>query len=140
MLDTFSANIEIPKRRSWESSKIVLSSQPEEDEPVGMPKDNEFSPYASVWQSGAGLKLSESSAGEPAVGAAQGQEKVKEGFRLVRKLKQFRKGTLFLFVHTVYIEILYMYYPKEYCITNFSVLYSTLFCIRCVILQIASRD
>ncbi|GFG28449.1 hypothetical protein Cfor_00628 [Coptotermes formosanus] len=89
--DTFSADMEVSKRRSWESSRTVLRSQPEEDKPVGKMEDNDVSKYASVWQSNSGLNQSKQSAGEPAVAAPRGQEKVKEGSRLVRKLKQFRK-------------------------------------------------
>jgi hypothetical protein len=110
MLDTVPANMEISKRRSWESSKTVLSSQPEENEPDERTEDNDVSKYASVWQSNSGLNQSERRAGEPAVAAPKGQEKVKEGSRLIRKLKQFRKGTLFLFVHTVHTETLYRIY------------------------------
>jgi hypothetical protein len=112
MIDTFSADMEVSKRRSWESSRTVLRSQPEEDKPVGKMEDNDVSKYASVWQSNSGLNQSKQSAGEPAVAAPRGQEKVKEGSRLVRKLKQFRKGTLFLFVHTVYTDILYCIYSN----------------------------
>lgn len=89
--DTVPANMEISKRRSWESSKTVLSSQPEENEPDERTEDNDVSKYASVWQSNSGLNQSERRAGEPAVAAPKGQEKVKEGSRLIRKLKQFRK-------------------------------------------------
>lgn len=104
MLDTFSANMEISKRRSWESSRSVLSSQPEEVEPDEKTEDNDFSKYASVWQSNSGLNQSEPRAGESAVAAPKGQGKPKEGSRLVRKLKQFRKGTPVVFVHIVYTE------------------------------------
>lgn len=70
--DTLSANMENLKRRSWESSRSVLSSQPEEAEPDEKMDVNDFSKYA-------------------AVAAPKGQGKPKEGSRLVRKLKHFRK-------------------------------------------------
>jgi len=89
--DTLSANMEISKRRSWEGSRSVLSSQPEEVEPDEKTEDNDFSKYASVWQSNTGLHHSEPRAGEPAAAALKGHGKPKEGSRLVRKLKQFRK-------------------------------------------------
>lgn len=104
LLDTFSANMEISKRRSWESSRSVLSSQPEEVEPDEKTEDNDFSKYASVWQSNSGLNQSEPRAGESAVAAPKGQGKPKEGSRLVRKLKHFRKGIPVVFVHIVYTE------------------------------------
>jgi hypothetical protein len=100
MLDTFSANTEISKRRSWESSRSVLSSQPEEVE---------HDENTEVWQSNSGLNHSEPRAGEPAASAPTGHGKPKEGYSLVRKLKQFRKGTLFVFIHLVYTENIYMY-------------------------------
>lgn len=83
--DTFSANMEISKRRSWEGSRSVLSSQPEEVEP------DDFSKYASLSQSNTGLNQSEPRAGEPEAAALKGHGKPKEISRLVRKLKQFRK-------------------------------------------------
>ena len=78
MLDTFSTNNENLKRRSWESSRSVLSSQPEEAEPDEKMDVNDFSKYA-------------------AVAAPKVQGKPKEGSRLVRKLKHFRKGSPFFF-------------------------------------------
>lgn len=80
--NTFSANTEISKRRSWESSRSVLSSQPEEVE---------HDEKTEVWQSNPGLNHSEPRAGEPAASAPKGHGKPKEGSSLVRKLKQFRK-------------------------------------------------
>jgi len=109
MPDTSSANTEILKRRSWESSRSVLSSQPEEAEHDKKRENNYFSNYASVWQSDSGLNQSEPRAGEPAAAVPKGHGKPKEGSRLVRKLKQFRKGTLFVFVHIVYTETIYIY-------------------------------
>jgi hypothetical protein len=108
MLDTYSANMEISKRRSWEDSRSLLSSQPEEVEPDEKTKDNDFSKHASVWQSNTGLNQSEPRAGVQAAAAVKGHGKPKEGSRLVRKLKQFRKGTLFVFVHIVYTETIYV--------------------------------
>jgi len=110
MLDTLSANTEISKRRSWESSRSVLSSQPEEVEPDEKKEDNDFSKHASVWQSNSGLNQSEPKAGEPAAAAPKGHGKPKEGSRLIRKLKQFRKGTLFVFVHIVYTDTICICY------------------------------
>lgn len=94
--------MEISKRRSWEGSRSVLSSQPEEVEP------DDFSKYASLSQSNTGLNQSEPRAGEPEAAALKGHGKPKEISRLVRKLKQFRKGTLFVFVHIVYTETIYI--------------------------------
>jgi hypothetical protein len=85
-----------------------LSSQPEEAEHVEKTEDNDFSKYASVWQSNSGFIHSEPRAGEPAASAPRGHGKPKEGSRLIRKLKQFRKGTLFVFVHIVYTETIYI--------------------------------
>ncbi|XP_023706892.1 rab11 family-interacting protein 1 [Cryptotermes secundus] len=86
--DALSIGTEIPKRRSWESSKTVLSSQPEEDEADENIKANKFSISG---QSDSCLDHPTPAAGVPQVAAHRGQEKVKEGSRLVRKLKQFRK-------------------------------------------------
>jgi hypothetical protein len=81
-----------------------LSSQPEEDEPDENTKANEFS------QSGQSNSCSDHRTPaivEPQVAAHRKQEKVKEGSRLVRKLKQFRKGKHFVLVYTVCIQTLY---------------------------------
>jgi hypothetical protein len=96
--------MEIPKRRSWESSKTVLSSQPEEDERDENTKANECSLSG---QSNSCLDHPTPAVVEPQVAAHRGQEKVKEGSRLVRKLKQFRKGKHFVLVFTVCIQTLY---------------------------------
>lgn len=86
--DALSISTEIPKRRSWESSKTVLSSQPEEDEPDENTRANEIS---LCGKSNASLDQPTPAVVEPQVAPFRGQEKVKEGSRLVRKLKQFRK-------------------------------------------------
>jgi hypothetical protein len=100
--------MEISKRHSWESSRSVLSSQPEEVEHDEKTENNDFSNYASAWQSNSGLNQSEPRAEEPAAAAPKGHGKPKEGSRLVRKLRQFRKGTLFVFVYIVYTETIYV--------------------------------
>lgn len=102
--DALSISTEIPKRRSWESSKTVLSSQPEEDETDENKKVNEFTLYG---QSNSYLDHPTPAVVEPQVAAQRGQEKVKEGSRLMRKLKQFRKGKHFVLVYTVCIQTLY---------------------------------
>ena len=86
-----------------------MSSQPEEVEHDEKTENNDFSNYASVWQSNSGLNQSEPRAEEPAAAAPKGHGKPKEGSRLVRKLRQFRKGTLFVFVYIVYTETIYIY-------------------------------
>jgi hypothetical protein len=78
-----------------------LSSQPEEDEPDEITKANEF-PLSG--QSNSCLDNRTPILVEPKAAAHRGQEKVKEGSRLVRKLRQFRKGK-----HFVLVCILTMY-------------------------------
>ena len=99
-----------------------MSSQPEEVEHDEKTEDNDFSKYASVWQSNSGLNYSEPTAGEPATAAPKGHGKPKEGSRLIRKLKQFRKGTLFVFVHIVYTETIYIYVCVCVCVTEMNIL------------------
>jgi hypothetical protein len=93
--------MESPKRRSWDSAKTVLSSQPEEDEPDENIKANECSLSG---QSNSRLDHRTPAVVKSQVAAHRGQEKAKEGSRLVRKLRQFRKGKHFV---VVYILALY---------------------------------
>jgi hypothetical protein len=81
-----------------------LTSQPEEDEPDENTRANEFSPSG---QYNVSLDQPIPAVVEPQVAALRGQEKVKEGSRLVRKLKQFRKGKHFVLICTICIQTLY---------------------------------
>jgi hypothetical protein len=80
-----------------------LSSQPEEDEPDENTKANEFSLSG---QSSSCLDQPTPAVVEPQA-AAHRQEKVKEGSRLVRKLKQFRRGKHLVLIYTVCIQTMY---------------------------------
>jgi hypothetical protein len=81
-----------------------LTSQPEEDEPDENTRVNEFSLSG---QSNTSSDQPTPAVVEPQVAALRGQEKVKEGSRLVRKLKQFRKGKHFVLVCIICIQTLY---------------------------------
>jgi hypothetical protein len=100
--EAISANREIPKQHSWESCpKSILTSQPEEEEePDDKTDANEFSLY-SVGSSSSHFYHLTPPVMEPHMEAPKGQEKAKEGSRLVRKLKKFRKGKQFLLVYEV---------------------------------------
>jgi hypothetical protein len=100
--------MESPKRRSWDSSKTVLSSQPEEDEPDENTKADEFS--QSGQSNNSCLDQQTPAVVERQVTAYRGQEKVKEGSRLVRKLRQFRKGKHF---DLVYIQTSCMAFSSD---------------------------
>ncbi|XP_021931921.1 rab11 family-interacting protein 1 isoform X2 [Zootermopsis nevadensis] len=89
------------KRRSWD--KAILSSQPEEEEPETVPTPKEASPPPAITLSPVMQAMPQTSAPQTPVPTPRKfepdepekkedeKEKVKEGSRLARKFKQFRK-------------------------------------------------
>jgi hypothetical protein len=90
------------KRRSWD--KATLSSQPEEEELEAVPTPKETSPPPAITLNPVIQVVPQTSASQTPVPAPRKfepdepekkedeKEKVKEGSRLTRKFKHFRKG------------------------------------------------